>query len=426
MENLPNYQKSMHRSWKIVLLGILTLVTFASSQSTMDTDLDRFCEACIVNTGAGYYSHPLRCDVFVHCSQSGDNRTVMASVKECPNGLYWSQEDLTCRHPYDVYCPQDPCKQPGRIAYREVFSCAAYYKCKNGTRESQRTCCEDRYRFDEISQKCVEDKLCRSNCHNKITLVSDSPPLIPLCTKKAALDDVRFYIQDVHGYNYRMPCPLGTIFSLDACSCIRGRRNITNIIKRCEPFIHLPFDKDWKDYSKYPKGTGARSVTILPIEGASGSSAAFFNDSSVTVWALNNMFFGSNFTLSFRFRPVEKTNGRFALVDNSDCDKSATFGVAYERTETSRTIYGGFILNDESVVRLQANLKPDQWHSVTLLKTGFRVELWVDGLKTSKSGSADIKRLDCSLTIGRGTNLDPFIGFIDDLQFFKCTPEEYL
>lgn len=411
----------------LMVFGTPLLVITVAGQSTVDVDLDQFCEACVVDTGAGYYQHPLRCDVFVHCAQSGDNRTVMATLKECPRGLYWSQNDLTCRHHYEVNCPQDPCKQPGRIAYREIFSCAGYYICVNGSREVARTCCKDKFRFDEISQKCVPDEICRSSCHSNFVRVPNSETQVPICTRKAVADDVTVYLQEVHGYFYRMPCPRGTVFSTKACYCVRGRRKKIVAAAKCDPFIYLPFDIDWNDYSKHPKGVGANSLEIIPIEGAVGGTAAYFDGtSSATVWALNNMHFGSNFTITFRFRSSTQNNGQFALVDNSDCEKSATFGVALDQTAASSVLYGGFILEDNSVVRLNATLKRNQWHDVTLMKSGSRVELWVDGYMTAKTGHADIKRLDCSLTLGRGTNLDPFVGFIDDFRFYKCTTPKYL
>ncbi|GAB1604032.1 uncharacterized protein LOC115219174 [Argonauta hians] len=413
---------------KTVLLVFLAILALVSSQSTIDTNLDRFCEDCVVYTGAGYYSHPLRCDVFVHCFASGDNRTVQASVKECPSGLYWSQKDLTCRYPSEVECTQDPCKQPGRIGIRSIFACAAYFKCKGGILDGTRNCCNDFHRFDENTQTCVADKLCRSKCgeNNVSTTASPHTPLAPLCDKKAVPNDNRFYIQMVHRTAYRMPCPLGTIFSEDSCSCVRGTKKIVKPSQECSPFIYLPFDKNGNDYSKYPKGTGSKSMEYVDVNGAV-SGAALFNDSSVTVWALNNMFFGSNFTLSFRFRPATKRTGYFALADNSDCNIKPTFLVAYLNEGSSQTLIGGVVLEDKSVVRLKTELKqPYEWHNVTLLKTGPRIELWLDGQKTSALGYANIEKRDCSLTIGRGTGMDSFVGYIDELKFYKCTPEKYL
>ncbi|XP_041368502.1 uncharacterized protein LOC121382889 [Gigantopelta aegis] len=145
------------------------------------------------------------------------------------------------------------------------------------------------------------------------------------------------------------------------------------------------------------------------------------------------MEFRSNFTLHFRFKlDVLKTGDsqRIALIDNSDCDKEATFGIAV-LTSSDRTgsVHGGFRLkNGEAVTINSPDISLATWHEVVLLKFGMRAELRVDGKIYPIIGdlASDIARVDCSMTIGKGTGLVNFVGYIDEVKFYKCVPDEFL
>ncbi|KAK7489520.1 hypothetical protein BaRGS_00019154, partial [Batillaria attramentaria] len=110
---------------------------------------------------------------------------------------------------------------------------------------------------------------------------------------------------------------------------------------------------------------------------------------------------------------------KYALVDNSDCDKEATFGVALLRTSHRHgTIHGGFRLkNGMAFTASSGDLDLSDWHDVVLLKQGPRAELWVDNKVHPIEGEgtyADIDRVDCAMTIGMGTGLQNFMGYIDE------------
>lgn len=119
-------------------------------------------------------------------------------------------------------------------------------------------------------------------------------------------------------------------------------------------------DSDFRDKTHNDLRTGDVNVKIQAAAGATGGKAAYFDGKSkLTVWALNNMEFGSQFALTFRFKadgPTYRKDNRYdrnlpvALVDNSDCDRNATFGIALSSDGVSGTVFGGFLLEDSSII----------------------------------------------------------------------------
>ena len=129
--------------------------------------------------------------------------------------------------------------------------------------------------------------------------------------------------------------------------------------EKCAPYIYFPFDNTVKDVNGKTASGGSNAWIRKTDPAAIGGGAVYFNGRrQVIAWALNNMEFRSNFTLHFRFKlDVLKTSAsqRIALIDNSDCDKEATFGVALlTSSDRTGTVHGGFRLKNGEAVTINS------------------------------------------------------------------------
>lgn len=50
------------------------------------------------------YPHPNRCDQFIHCEVNADGVSGRPTVKDCPAGLEWNDNEKECDWPQDSTC----------------------------------------------------------------------------------------------------------------------------------------------------------------------------------------------------------------------------------------------------------------------------------------------------------------------------------
>ncbi|XP_067656905.1 protein PIF-like [Haliotis asinina] len=390
-------------------------------------DLQEMCEECDTSTGSGYVNHPKYCHLFIHCSR-GANDKLRGEVKECTRGLLWSQTVKQCVWPSESDCPSNPCYNQS-LSFRDLRNCNGYFTCPSAARLLY-NCCPRDERFDESQGMCVPSPGCNDPC---LPGSSNTSAEAPECKRYPHPEDKHKYIWQTGGTNATFSCAQGTAFSVDSCSCT-DPVDLTNIGK-CEPYIYFPFDHNVKDKLGRTASGGIDSWIQRSEPASVGGGSVYFNGHrQVIAWALNNMEFKSNFTLYFRFKADFKQSQkgeRFALVDNSDCEKEATFGIALLRSgPKAGSVHGGFRLkNGQAVTTSSREIPLNIWHEVILLKKGPVAELRVDDEVYPIEGiglEADISRVDCSMTIGKGTGLVNFVGYIDELKFYKCVPPEYV
>ncbi|XP_076461648.1 protein PIF-like [Babylonia areolata] len=391
-------------------------------------NLRDLCEECDTSTGSGYAHHPRYCHLFVHCSLGGDGQLI-GQVKECTRGLLWSQAVKQCVWPDQSDCPDNPCRNRS-LSFRDVRNCNGYFTCPSGTRLDYH-CCPSDQRYSEGERVCVLDPSCGDPCLPGSANVTAKTPE---CGRYPVEGQPSQYLWAVGGRNITMTCASGTAFSSDFCSCTESSALPSD--EKCEPYIWFPFDVDIKDQEGRTASGGNADVSTSQ-RGAVGRGAAHFaGNQKVVAWAMNNMEFRSNFTLTFRFKadlpdPKGTESLRYALVDNSDCDKEATFGVALLTAPQNRaSVHGGFRLkNGRAFTASSERLSLNGWHDVVLMKRGPRAQLTVDGNDFPIEGEgleSDIDIVDCSMTIGTGTGLLDFVGYIDEVKYYKCVPSQYL
>ncbi|XP_064603644.1 uncharacterized protein LOC135469053 [Liolophura sinensis] len=412
----------------IAILMVVELPKTEAYYGVNMQELSKYCEACMLWGGAPFYKHPKHCHKYIHCFY-GSNNTVLGTEMNCPERTFWSQDDLTCRPQNEVKCKHDPCKLPGRTTYSDGRTCNGYWKCR-GDALPHKKCCPKGQRYDDGKEMCINDKNCTEGCQKKFQLTDN---FLPQCDSRAFEGDNRYYMRRVQsGAFVKMPCSPGTRFNIGTCSCSEYDEDFSTEVE-CLPFFYFPLDTDFRDKTYNDLRTGDVNVKIQAAAGATGGKAAYFDGKSkLTVWALNNMEFGSHFALTFRFKadgPTYRKDNRYdrnlpvALVDNSDCDRNATFGIALSSDGVSGTVFGGFLLEDSSIItRNVGNIPMGSWHDVRLVKDDSYFELKVDNTIVTGEAAGNIKRHPCSMTIGMGTGLNNFRGFIDDIRFYKCNP----
>ncbi|XP_050397025.2 protein PIF [Patella vulgata] len=412
----------------VVCLLFLFIVNCKSQASfyTRGINVEALCEECDTTTGSGYVYHPKYCHLFVHCTIGQDKRLV-GQVKECTRGLLWSQKVKQCVWPEESDCPTNPCFNQS-LTLRDLRTCNGYFTCTDGLR-LQFNCCDKNERFSEVDGRCYKDYTCNDAC---LPNSSNTTAKLLACDRFEYPDNKGKYLWSISGTNISMDCAAGTAFSAEMCSCTDNADFIN--IAFCDPYIYFPFDINIKDKMGKTASGGLNTWIRTSEPAAVGGGAVYFDGKrQVIAWAMNNMEFKSNFTLSFRFKADLVGPGgeeRYALVDNSDCAKEATFGVALLKTSPKTgTIHGGFRLkNGEAVTTSSDELSLTSWHSVVLIKNGHKAELRVDNNIYPIMGyglQSDIDRVDCSMTIGKGTGLENFVGYIDEVKFYKCVPDEF-
>lgn len=391
-------------------------------------NLRDLCEECDTSTGSGYSYHPRYCHLFVHCSMGAEGQ-LTGQVKECSRGLLWSQMVKQCVWPNESDCPNNPCINRD-VTFRDVRNCNGYFSCPTGEL-LQYNCCPAQHRYQEPTGVCVGDIACSDPCLPGSANVTAETPT---CDRFSVPDNPHKYFWTVDGKNITMTCASGTAFSTEFCSCTKSSHTPEN--EKCEPYFYFPFDVNLKDFTSRTATGGSAEIRRGDPNAVGGGAAYFRGQQQVVAWAMNNMDLKSNFTLYFRFKSMlpdhhDTRHQRFALVDNSDCDKEATFGVALLRTTHRRgTVHGGFRLkNGLAFTASSGELMLDGWHEVVLLKSGPRAELIVNGKVHPIEGQgteADIDRVDCAMTIGTGTGLQNFVGLIDEVTYYKCVPKQYM
>ncbi|KAK7109777.1 hypothetical protein V1264_013762 [Littorina saxatilis] len=341
-------------------------------------NLAELCEQCDTSTGSGYSYHPRYCHLFVHCTLGGEGR-LDGQVKECTRGLLWSQKVKQCVWPSESDCPNNPCLNR-QLTFRDVRNCNGYFSCPAGDR-LQYNCCPSGERYSDAQGTCIKDVDCGDACLPGSANVTAKPPD---CNRYPVTGDLRKYLWAVDGKNVTMTCASGTAYSDDFCSCTGTSEQEQHHF--CEPYFYFPFNVNIKDVVGKTAAGGSADIRRSEAKAVGGGAAYFRGNQQVVAWAMNNMELRSNFTLYFRFKALlpdqqGRQDERYALVDNSDCDKEATFGVALLRTTHRRgTVHGGFRLkNGMAFTASSGELLLGEWHEVVLLKDGPRAELRVDG-----------------------------------------------
>ena len=195
--------------------------------------------------GVGFNRHPEDCDKYVECYFGYDGKA-QAVYRQCPFGMYWDQEEITCKPAAQVPCPKgkdnsksyyvyiswlqnvlvscrnvisnmeffeiaDKCSIPSILSYPfgNMENCKAHWVCSHG--KSIPMCCPKGQAYVPF-KGCVSQPGCNDPC-----------PLRERreCGKRMMWDELDKYEEFVYGYGWvKKSCEHGFIFDSDSCQCL--------------------------------------------------------------------------------------------------------------------------------------------------------------------------------------------------------------
>ncbi|KAK7099388.1 hypothetical protein V1264_003532 [Littorina saxatilis] len=355
--------------------------------------------------GVGYKAHWAQCDLFIQCQFLPDG-TVTVRIKQCPHGLHWDQNALTCTRPAQAMCATDPCRQPGYQMYSATNNCRGYWECVSGTSEGR--CCPTGYGF-AVGVGCVPNAQCQDSC-------GVSPTTPDVCDKRAVAKMPLTFEQYVPGAGWKlMFCAPGTAYNNTNCGCTDLQPG--SIPDNCRAELYLPFSGDIKDESGNNNFVQNEGVKVI-------NGAAYFNGNAVLrVPRFANTNYGDFVLIRLRYKQDlgGKGGNNQALIANGDCLKpSSLYMVANQQGVNfgAKTTFGksaSVNVPNTSGGWKEAVMYVDR-HTLTGSVNNYSMQtLFAGSLATSK----------CALQIGRGTNFDHFKGYMDDITVYLCRPKTF-
>ncbi|CAG2110077.1 unnamed protein product [Medioppia subpectinata] len=70
------------------------------------------------------YPHSKHCDQFIHCEVNADGVTGRPTIKDCPAGLEWNDNEKICDWPVSSTCPSVPTTGPPPVTTGQTCDCA--------------------------------------------------------------------------------------------------------------------------------------------------------------------------------------------------------------------------------------------------------------------------------------------------------------
>ncbi|KAL4232017.1 hypothetical protein ACF0H5_009595 [Mactra antiquata] len=398
----------MHPLTFIVILGAVC------GALTQITD-DPLCAGCVFVNGAAYNNHE-DCTKFVQCRYNSLGKLI-GTVRRCPFATYWDMNSLNCLPVEDTKCPNDFCFDKIEFyEHKAETNCRGYWQC-NDVGKSVPMCCPANYLFDK-THGCIEDvfNVCNDTC-----FAVYEPPQPTICDKLPVLGKPDKYQQDIAGWGTMVrSCAPGTEFVAESCLCLRIVKP-SNVGDKCLPEIHLTFEKDHTDQSKYPTTVVNENVDVK-------DGVAIFNgnNSRLIIPRFTNVEHRSTVIIRAKYKSSHQTFSGMAraLVVNSDCGNLPSIMLSEDETNT----YFGVSTNEKRFVftylpqKQVTTPQPEKY-------VEFRFEngqLWGSDGDSSRSVEAPgyLRSVRCALQIGYADNLLPFEGEIDELTIYLCDPDE--
>ncbi|XP_048241497.1 SCO-spondin-like isoform X8 [Haliotis rufescens] len=357
------------------------------------------CNDCKMDNGIGYNPHPSDCNKYIQCTFD-NKQLIKVQEMECPHGLYWDQDKLTCNRPEEVTCPAERCNDPMTTSYPSATTCSGYWECVGGV--SKGRCCPEGQAYS-IAGYCVPSTTCKTPCKGDGGQGA--------CDKRPVAGDSSRFQQFAKGHGWiTLTCAPGSSYNSTECRCsIQG-----GIISpdTCKPEVYLSFTDDVGD--KSDSGVYIQNDGVKVRNGV----GYFDGKSGLRIPRFANAGLGSTVYIRIRYRGEGSATRKQALLSNGDCGKDSSITIARGPAST----YFG--------VRSEANKSAGV--SVSSLSNGWNEAFFkLDGGMLSGSvGSSmkqtallgNVQRANCAMQIGRGTNYANFRGYMDNLTIYLCRP----
>ncbi|CAC5423226.1 unnamed protein product [Mytilus coruscus] len=361
------------------------------------------CTGCKMENGAGYNSHPTDCDKYTQCLFDKEG-LLAAFYRNCPWGQYWNQDILSCQQPKHVMCKNDPCLNVRFETYAAKSSCRAYWECQG---YSVPMCCPQGHAYLS-NVGCVQDYSCQDECQ------SDNVPKYSGCDKRIHSRDPAMFEQMVPGHGWvKMHCAAGTQFNPAECSCSLTMSS-KNLPQECKSLMFLEFTKHISDSSGNDVFVKNENVKVR-------DGVAYFNGSArLVIPQFTNAELGNNFGFRIRFKESKIFPGhglRQSIINNGDC---GDLGSVRLTINDNNVEFGLETDGEEGPMELRIKKPSVEWTEVVYYVTDNKLNGWVNGEAGSVTASGQIEKRKCALQLGHGEGFSNFIGFIDEVEFFRC------
>ncbi|XP_063398796.1 uncharacterized protein LOC134683438 [Mytilus trossulus] len=361
------------------------------------------CTGCKMENGAGYNSHPTDCNKYTQCLFDKEG-LVTAFYRDCPWGQYWNQDILSCQPPKHAMCKNDPCLNVRFETYAAKSSCKAYWECQG---HSVPMCCPQGQAYLP-NVGCVPDTSCHDECQ------SDNVPKYSGCDKRIHSSDPAMFEQLVPGHGWvKMHCAAGTQFSPAECSCSLTTSS-KYLPQECKSLMFLEFTNHISDSSGNDVFVSNENVQVK-------DGVAYFNGSArLVIPQFTNAELGNNFGFRIRFKETKafpSSGLRQSIINNGDCGDLGSVRL----TINDNNVEFGLETDGEERHKELSIRKPSvEWTEVVYYVTDNKLNGWVNGEASSVKASGQIEKRKCALQIGHGEGFSNFVGFIDEVEFFRC------
>lgn len=219
-------------------------------------------------------------------------------------------------------------------------------------------------------------------------------------------------------YNNIMPCPIGTVFDINACGCVMGS-SPTNSSGR---LFCLDFDNSYLLNGMY---VSMSNVIVDYFWLAARGKQAYFNGNSawIEVPALSNVQW-NQFGISLWFKRIGSDTGPEGLFYNGDCKQ---FGSIRAQSTDQGHVTARVTTTNKNVTIANKTASYNTWHHFALSYDGTYFRMYVDNILVGTQAISGATVLAaCPLVFGHNFVTDMlglsggwFNGYMDNICFYN-------
>lgn len=354
----------------------------------------------------------------------------LAIKKTCPFGSFWNQAARSCAPAGSFTASQDdPCHMDRSLGSRAAINnCRGYYACVN--RQSVPVCCPVGQTYTKFgciacpgcSDSCTAARITANGLVSSMTVSAGDQ-----CYKQPKWDDSSSYVVVRAGPTYvTQACPDGEYFNLAGCGC------------QANPWRNASQPTCVADISAPTFFNAINGVTLNQNVQLSqfGEAMLVGQNSKISINVDDNTLMQTGTStfdrydaddtvvIQFRYRELSEITFRQALLSTPvECDQGNLL-VTVDREDVTVEVEnaaGGW----DRLKLPTAGFKPNEWKTLRLVDNRDVMTLSItDGsdayvTRTVASAGPYIK---CGLDIGYNAYTKGFKGFIDQLSFYQCIP----
>ncbi|XP_012936621.1 protein PIF [Aplysia californica] len=334
----------------------------------------------------------------------------IAVVRQCPFGLFWSQQTRTCEQASIISPAEDECNG-SRSRTRSSNNCRGYYACVG--RRSVPNCCPMGYAYSKVG--CVVCPGCIDSCSSVSAARTYACVFRPVWNDPTSFERYRLS-SDGEGSYVAQQCPDNTYFNLASCDCVPKPWRAENETV-CGPRLDIP------NFAIRRSEFTSENIQLTNL----GQAVLDGSTSKLRINLDGNADFanyGGPLVIQFRYKESEEIVSRQALLSSPDCPRAGFLLITVDRESILMevTTDGGLL----TTLKLPtAGFKPDEWKTLRVVDNNDYISLMVsdgeDGYVTRTRAPAS-PYVQCGLDLGSANFVNGFKGQIEQFTFYQCIP----